>query len=280
MSHPLRDIDHIDEDADSYVHRIGDVFACFGTNTQDSGNISYGVRVEGTPHFVKTTGVANSPLAGPASPTHKQRIGLLRNATAVAQSVDHPALPALQNVIESPGGPLLVYEWVDGDLLGSNRNMPDAPLTRFRQLPINDLLAAINTIYDVLGRVARAGWITEDFYDGCVIYDFDTADLHLVDLDHCHRGPFTNTMGQMFGSTRFMAPEEFERGAWIDHRTASFLMGRIASIFLSDNTLDRDPFRGSNTQYGVIRKACQESPADRYQTEDAFLNAWSSSGIA
>ena len=56
-------------------------------------------------------------------------------------------------------------------------------------------------------------------------------------------------MGRMFGSSRFMAHEEFERGARIDERTTVFTMGRTAAVLLSDGTLERRPFRGSDALY-------------------------------
>ena len=275
MANPLLQIDQIDELPDLYLRRAGDVFAEFGAKSQDSGNVSYGIRIDDKPLFVKTTGIPDAPLAGPKSPTHPQRIQLLRNAIAVSESVSHPALPELHNVIESPTGPLLVYEWAPGLLVQKGR--AGRPIERFRNLPLDELMTAINTIYDVLDLLADAGWITEDFYDGCIIYDFDSTDLHIIDLDHCHPGPFTNTMGRMFGSSRFMAPEEFVKGAQIDHRTATFLMGRIAAVYLSDNSLDRKPFRGSDAQHAVMVRSCQENPDDRYQTESDFLAAWRNS---
>jgi len=61
------------------------------------------------------------------------------------------------------------------------------------------------------------GWIPVDFYDGCLICDFDRQALHVT--DHYYSGPFTNEMGRMFGSGRFTAPEEYELGAQIDERT-------------------------------------------------------------
>ena len=66
-----------------------------------------------------------------------------------------------------------------------------------------------------------------------MIYDFDRGAPHLVDLDNYQPGPFVNDMGRMFGSTRFMAPEEFARGARIDERTTLFTMGRAAAVFLA-----------------------------------------------
>ena len=70
----------------------------------------------------------------------------------------------------------------------------------------------------------------------------------------------------MFGSTRFMAPEEFELGATIDERTTVFTLGRTASVLLSDNSLDRKPFRGSDSQYEIMLQACRKNPDARFQT--------------
>ena len=38
-------------------------------------------------------------------------------AAALSRRVRHPAMPTLLHVIEGSDGPLLVYEWVDGELL-------------------------------------------------------------------------------------------------------------------------------------------------------------------
>ena len=88
-------------------------------------------------------------------------------------------------------------------------------------------------------QLVSEGWIAVDFYDGCAIYNFDDQVVHIVDLDLYHRGPFTNRMGRLFGSTRSMAPEEFALGATIDERSTLFTMGRTAAIFLSDTSLQR-----------------------------------------
>ena len=85
-----------------------------------------------------------------------------------------------------------------------------------------------------------------------MIYDFGCRELHVVDLDNYCDAPFINEMGRMFGSSRFMAPEEFERGARIDERTTVFTMGRTATVLLSDGTLERRPFRGSDPLYEVV----------------------------
>lgn len=234
MRHPLLDVPHIEETPGTYVKAAGEVFAVFGEQTQDSGNISYGVRVGDGRFFVKTAGRPDDPR--PYSP-HPTRVALLWNAARLSRVSNHPALPRLYNTIESPDGPLLVYEWVDGDLLRS-------VLQRFRGLPSDEILQALDVIFEVHRQLAQSGWIAVDFYDGSLIYDFERQDLHLVDLDNYQEGPFTNGMGRMFGSTRFMAPEEFQLGAPIDERTNAFTMGRTISVLLPTTRWSANPSGG------------------------------------
>lgn len=272
MYHPLLNATAIDVLPERYLQNSGQIFAVF--NTQDSGNISYGVQVANTRYFVKTAG-------DPANPkpylSHPQRVTLLRNAVQLAQSTDHPALCRLYQVIESPHGPLLVYEWIDGELIGTpstRRADPDSPYQRFRVLPVVGILPALDLIFDLHAYLAEKGWIASDFYDGCLLYDFSRQTLRIMDLDTYHQGSFTNTMGRMFGSSRFMAPEEFQLGTRIDQRTTVFTMGRTAALFLSDGTLERAPFRGSDALYTVIHQACQEDRAQRFATMKDFYKAW------
>ena len=272
MTHSLLNVNSIDEQPEPYLSRVGHCFALF--NTQDSGNIAYGVEVNGVRYFVKTAG-------DPANPqpylSHPQRVAVLRNAVQLAQSTDHSTLCQLYHVIESPAGPLLVYEWIDGDLIGTpsaKRADPASPYQRFRALPVAEILPALDRIFDLHAYLAENGWIAADFYDGCLLYDFSRQTLRIMDLDTYHQGPFTNTMGRMFGSSRFMAPEEFQLGAVIDQRTNVFTMGRTVALFLSDGTLKRAPFRGSDALYAVMCQACQPDPGQRFMTMKEFYSAW------
>lgn len=272
--HPLVDVERIEQTPDAYLNAIGSVFAVFDERSQDSGNLSYGVQTAQGRYFVKTAGHPDDP-----NPflNHSERVSLLRNAVELRRSCDHPTLPPLHQVIESPSGPLLVYQWVDGELVrvdAAMRNDPRSTFQRFRGLPSHEIIRALDLVYELHDQLARLGWIAVDFYDGCVIYDFNRQTLHIVDLDNYCRTPFVNEMGRMFGSSRFMAPEEFERGAPIDERTTVFTMGRTAAVLLSDGTLERRPFRGSDALYEVIRRACCDDRGKRYDSMEAFFNAW------
>jgi serine/threonine-protein kinase len=264
----------IDELPESFLQSVGHVFARFGVPTQDSGNVSYGVDVGGVRYFVKTAGNPDDPepffdFAG--------RVQALHGAIKFARTFAHTTLPALHHVIESPRGPMLVYEWRDGELLrvpAERREDPRSSFQRFRALPADDILRALDAIYDLHAQIARAGWVGVDFYDGALIYDFATTRLTVIDLDLYRPEPFRNDMGRMFGSTRFMAPEELELGAPIDQRTNLFTMGRMALVFLSDGTIGRGAFRGGDATLAVVAKACAIAREHRFESMAAFYAAW------
>jgi len=258
----------------AYLTRIGAIFATFDARTQDSGNVSYGVEAAGRRWFVKTAG-------DPADLTpflpHNERVALLLNARRLARSVSDSALPALQGVTQSPWGPMLVYDWAPGELVGTpaaRRDDSESAFQRFRRLPREQLTAAIDTILDVHLKLCATGWIACDFYDGSLMYDFAAHQTWLIDLDSYRKGAFINEMGRMFGSTRFMAPEEFERGALIDERTTVFTLGRAISVFLGDGDLDRAGFRGGEGQFAAMTMACRPDPADRLQSVAELARAW------
>ncbi len=272
MTPPLRTVTTIDQPPDLYLRQIGNVFARF--DTQDSGNISYGVQVDGERYFVKSAGLPDDmqPYLN-----HAQRVALLWNAVQLAQTIVHPALCPLYHVIESPHGPLLVYAWIEGELIGVPREQRDDPAStyqRFRALPAAEIMGALDVIFDLHAYLAAAGWIAVDFYDGCLLYDFRHQTLRIIDLDTYHQGPFVNEMGRMFGASRFMAPEEFQLGATIDQRTNVFTLGRMIAVFLADGTLDRASFRGNDALYAVMCQACQVAPADRFALVADFYTAW------
>jgi serine/threonine protein kinase len=123
--------------------------------------------------------------------------------------------------------------------------------------------------------LAAAGWIAVDFYDGCLMYNFDSRQLKVIDLDNYRQGPFRNEMGRMFGSSRFMAPEEFELGALIDEQTNVYVMGRTALVLLGDGGFDVDTFRGPRALFDVVRTACEPDRSRRHGSMAAFHAAWS-----
>lgn len=252
------------------VRQSGDVFRLFDRRTQDSGNVSYGMVCGSARFFVKTAGVVDDPRP---HLEHEKRVALLRNAVRLSREIRHPLLAGLHRVIECTDGPLLIYRWAEGELLRSmsaERDSPDSPLARFRQLRVQVITRVLGEILDLHERLVTRGWIASDWYDGCLLFDFQAERLTVIDLDHYHCthpadadskpaqstcAGFINEMGRLFGSSRFMAPEEFQRGACIDERTTVFNLGRTIEVLCPHAPV---------AIRAVAEKACAASPAARY----------------
>ncbi len=161
----LLTIERTDLPARDFVAQHCEVFAIFDANTQDSGNVSYGVRQGDERIFVKTAGLADAH----AFLSYDQRVALLRNAIRLARLVSDATLPALRNVIECVDGPLLAYTWAEGELLGtvqSRRSHPASAFVRFRALPLVEGAHALDAVFRLHVKLARQGFIANDFYDG------------------------------------------------------------------------------------------------------------------
>jgi len=247
-----------DTPTEAGIAALGRVFAVF--DRQDSGCVSYGIQDAGRRLFVKR---ATTPAAAHG----------LRRAAHLHRTVSHPALAPFHGEMALPGGTIaLVFDWLPGEILyhpagreALPRHHPDSPHARFRARPTEETLAALDTLYDLHRVVAAAGFIAVDLYDGCLLYDFERAALHVIDLDEYRTGPFANHTDRLPGSTRFMAPEEFTRGARIDQATTVFTLGRCARVLLEEIP---DPLAA------VIDRATRPDRADRHATVAEFVAAW------
>jgi serine/threonine-protein kinase len=263
-----------DLDPETYLKSLGRIISTFDARTQDSGNVSYGLEAADRRWFVKTAG---DPQAQGTHLSHQARIDLLLNARDLALATRHPALPGFHSVIQTAWGPALIYDWVAGEVLGgplARKEDPEGPFQRFRRLPLPALSAALGGIIDLHRLLAAEGWVACDFYDGGLMHDFSQGRTWVIDLDLYRRGAFTNEMGRMFGSTRFMAPEEFELGAKIDERTTVFNLGRAISVFMGGGTIDPDRFRGEPHQYQTMIRACEPDPGRRFPTVAQLAESW------
>jgi serine/threonine-protein kinase len=231
-----------------------DAFTVF--DRQDSGCVSYGVERDGRKLFVKTA----QTNGGRAS---------MRRAIAFHTVVRHLAIVGPLDVVDTDDETTIIYPWCDGSVLnhattaGSER----AALDRFRRLPVDLVLAAIDTILDAHRTVAAAGFVSVDLYDGCFLYDFDRHVMRLVDLDEYRPGPFVLDADRLPGSRRYMAPEEFQRGGAIDERTTVFHMGRTIGELLG-------PERCSTAQQRVVDDATREEPENRLARVESLVRAW------
>jgi serine/threonine-protein kinase len=263
-------VERLDDDVHGHLSQLGEVFVEIPNH--DSGNTSWGVRIGDDRWFVKYA-------------PHMEGVVWLLTAQRFHAAVRHDAIVPLERLVPVTGGGMAaVYRWVDGEILndpfvpGSKpREEEDSAYRRFRALPMARLLEALDVIFDAHRAVVAEGYVAVDFYDGCVIYDFDTGRVSLVDLDLYWPGPYMLDTGRQFGSTRFMAPEEFRRGATIDERTTVFTMGRTAFVFLSEDLRGdarRELWRAEDALYEVAHRATAPDPDKRWPSLSEFLDAW------
>jgi serine/threonine-protein kinase len=250
-----------------YLKEGGRIFRVF--DLQDSQCVSCGWALpDGTRRFVKYA-------------EDSRAVGSLENAIRFAAEVKFRSLPALRAVLETDRGLALVYDWADGEVLGTpefpgeqGRSDPRSPHYRFLALPLARRLAVLEEVFRVHVIIERSGWVGEDFYDGSIIYDFDRHRVSFCDFDHYHRGPWILDRQQTYGSSRFRAPEEKRRGSRIDTRTSVHTMGRTAMVFLSAGDRDGRHWQAPRALLPVALKACSERPRDRYPSVLAFAEAW------
>ena len=156
-------------------------------------------------------------------------------------------------------GEVLNAATVDGGSRGA--------LERFRRLPVGDVLRALQVILDAHLAIAAAGWISVDLYDGCFLYDFDGRRMHLIDLDEYRPGAFVLDADRLPGSRRYMAPEEWARGATIDERTTVHHLGRTFQQLLTDD-------RATRRERAVAARATDPDPDGRHPTVAALVADW------
>jgi len=268
--HPLLDVVSLDtDDVGGYLARIGQVFVLY--RGHDSRNTSAGVRIGPQAWFVKWASESTA-------------CDHLETAVRFHRAVTHPAIIPLRASFATRSGLAIVHNWVDGMVLndplvpgGRHRDDPASVFARFRRLPMPEILAAFDTVLDAHLAVAEAGFVAVDFYDGCLIYDFDRRVLRLCDLDLYRPGPYVLNTNRQYGSTRFMAPEEFIRGATIDERTTVFTLGRTAFVLLSrgrHGEEDRTLWGATGDLFDVARHATRPEPKDRFGSVRAMSQAW------
>ena len=266
---PITEVTEIDVQVETYLRTVGGVFRTFAH--QDSGTTSYGVFEDGERWFVK-------PSIDP------DIVESLHRALRLNSVVQHPALPRLHSSVTIPGGIALVFEWAPGEVLNDprftrdqRRHDPAHPHVRFRSLPVERILAALDTIFDVHVLLVEKRFVASDFYDGCIIYDFETSRTHLCDLDEYREGPFVLERDRAYGSTRFMAPEEFQRGAVIDQVTNVFNLGRTAAVLLGDGTGGLHAWKGTEAMRKVVERATLADRTRRHQSVEEFVGEWRTS---
>lgn len=249
-----------------FVREYGRVFRVF--DDHDSGNISFGVDNGLQRRFIKLAG-ARTTLAG--IPPHLA-VENLRRAERIYTDIAHPHIVTYLESIQHAPYFGLVFDWVEGDIL---RRVNHETFSRFRALSVEERLDAMNTVIDVIQHVHNSGYVAVDVYDASFLYDFDRRHLTICDADVYQRKPMTNTMGRMWGSSRFMSPEEYELGATIDEVTNVYMLGAVCFLFFGDER-DRELYSwdAGHERFRIASRAMSDKRESRYQSIAEFAEAW------
>lgn len=249
----------------SFLKKYGKVFRVY--DDQDSGNICFGIENQERRLFVKFAGAQTAEYDGDVS----EAVRRLRATVPVYQSISHRALIRYRTSEEIAQGFAMIFDWADGECMG---RMYEESHRIMMNLPIEEKLQIYTEVTDFLIAVAKMGYVAIDFYDGSIMYDLPTNKVTICDIDFFRKSPTVNDMGRMWGSSRFMSPEEYERGAVIDEITNVFTIGRMGfSIFTdSDFSLERWPL--PEAAFHVLWKAADPKRSHRYTSIAEFKVEW------
>jgi serine/threonine-protein kinase len=260
-----------------WLNSLGTVFCVF--DQQDSGNISFGIEKDGKKKFLKYAGAKT--LNYPGNPL--DAVLRLQQSISIYEDLNHQHLVELIDHFEVGEGYAVVFDWFEGECLHphwafpppSKYTHPNSPYFRFKHLPIELRLTSMDSILRFHVHVELKSYVAIDFYDGSILYDFNNHITKICDIDYYQKKPFVNTIGRLWGSSRFMSPEEFELGASIDERTNVFNMGSIAFSLLGGE-LDHSysKWEAGADLYGVVMKAVEKDRRMRYSSVEEFYSEW------
>lgn len=250
----------------AWLKKYGTVFQVL--DQQTSGNLCFGVEGIYGKLFVKYAGAHTVNYAG-----HPVDAALTLQKAMPLYQEKHPALVELLAHGPVANGYAAVYGWQEGMALrgpDGERNME-----KLRRMPLETVLAMLDGVFDLHVKLAEKGYIAVDFYDGNLLVDFIAGKMWVCDVDLYRKKPAVNDRGRMFGSSRFMSPEEFELHAPLTESTTVFNLGALAFEVFGDN-MDRrkSAWYGPPVLFDVAARATQDKPALRYPTVWAFLTDW------
>lgn len=276
----------------SWLQKHGKAFCVF--DETGSGCIGIGMKKHGQRYFVKVAGLHT--IAGEVSPNIA--VKNLIESISVYKNLQHPSLIKLLEQYSYKRYYVMVFAWGEGECLFDHWNFDSykqnpslqSPAIRFKALPIEKRLAAVETLFSFLIMAASKDYIAVDFYDGSIMYDFKTDILTICDIDLFKKKPVVNMIGKEYwGSKRVKAPEEYILHASMEECTNVFTLAAIIFPFFGTYTAKEkeicyqeqtvlpcslDTWQLDKESYEVLKKALERDKKDRYASIQEFHQAW------
>jgi len=255
----------------SFLRRYGEVFKVF--DDQDSGNICFGAADGAGRYFIKFAGAP----AERAGINAKEAIANLKRSVPVYKDLSHPALIRYINSEEIGGGFAVIFDWVDAEC---PHPMYPSSREKFMRLPMEKRVGVFKDILGFHAHVAAKNYVAIDFYDGSILYDFGNEKTIVCDIDFYAKAPYTNRMGRLWGSSRFMSPEEFSLGAEIDEITNVYAMGATAFALFSDSDCSPEKWPLDTRLYDVVKRAVSGERWHRQRSIRQLIEEWRSVNVS
>jgi len=254
----------------SFLSKYGKAFKVF--DDQDSGNICFGMASGDNKVFVKFAGAPTER----SNTTRKEAINRMKSTAQIYNDLEHPNLTKLIIAEEIGDGFACVFDWADAECMGK---MYPQSRKRFLQLSTEVKLQVFDDILAFHSHVVKQGYVAIDFYDGCIMYNSNKGRTIICDIEFYSKAPYKNKIGRMWGSSRFMSPEEFQLDAIIDEITNVYTMGATAFALFGDEC-DRciEKWKLSKELFNVAKKAVNDERDNRQQTIGQFIAEWGRHG--
>ena len=248
-----------------FLKKYGTVFKVY--DDQDSGNICFGVRDGEKKYFVKFAGAPTYR----SEITAKEAVENLKRPMHLYTELAHENLIRLIEAGEMGGGYAAVFEWTDAISMG---RMYPLQHKAFMELPVKTRLQIFEDVLRFHIFAAEKGYAAVDLYDSTLMYDREQGRTFLCDIDFYRKAPFVNEMGRMWGSSLFMSPEEFERGAVISETTNVYTLGAMAFALFANYRREAEAWTLTPELFAVAQKATRNERDERYGTLTELLEAW------
>jgi ribosomal protein S18 acetylase RimI-like enzyme len=248
----------------SFLKKYGTVFKVF--DEQDSGNICFGIEKDGKRYFVKFAGAPTVCYKGSAI----DAINRLKPIAPTYTELAHPTLIKFLFAEEIGGGFAAVFEWTEA--VGIGRMYPQNH-RRFCALPLEKRMSVYDKILAFHKHVAQRGYVAIDFYDGTIMYDFETEKTIICDVDFYQKSPYYGELG-IWGSSKFVSPEECKIGGQMDEITTVYTMGATAFALFAKFDRSFEAWSANKALFDVATKAVSDERSERYQSLEELIAAW------